>query len=180
MARGSGTLCASPGDTAQYWNVSGTSLSCPLAAGAAALVWQVNPTFTNMQVLDALRSTASIHSNPNNEYGWGIIDAYAAASPVTGHHPLAATLPEKFILYGNYPNPFNPVTTISYEIPRAAEIQISVYNSLGEKVQLIFSGISPAGKHQLIWDAGQLGSGMYFLMLTSGEVCLIHKALLLK
>lgn len=180
MAQGSGTLCASCSDTAQYWNVSGTSLSCPLAAGAAALVWQVNPAFTNMQVLEALRSTASFHSNPNNGYGWGIIDAYAAASPVTGYHPSATAVAEKFILYGNYPNPFNPVTTISYEIPRAAEIQISVYNSLGEKIQLIFSGISPAGKHRLRWDAGQLGSGMYYVILTAGEVRLIHKALLLK
>jgi serine protease AprX len=180
MARGSGTLCASPGDTAQYWNVSGTSLSCPLAAGAAALVWQVNPTFTNLQVLEALRSTASYHNNPNNQYGWGIIDAYAAASPVTGYHPSVAAVPEKFILYSNYPNPFNPVTTICYQIPRAAEIQIAVYNPLGEKVQVIYHGISAAGKYQLKWDASQLGSGMYYIILTAGEVRLIQKALLLK
>ena len=180
MACGSNTLCASPYDTSDYWNVSGTSLSCPLAAGAAALVWQINPTFTNMQVLEALRNTASYSGNPNNQYGWGIINAYAAASPPTGLPVSGSAVLDKFILYGNYPNPFNPVTTISYEISRAANIQIAVYNSLGEKVQLIYQGLSPAGQHQLKWNAQQLGSGMYYIILSAGENRLIHKALLLK
>jgi serine protease AprX len=180
MTRGSGTLCASPFDTAQYCSVSGTSLSCPLAAGAAALVWQVNPSFTNMQVLEALRNTASLYSSANNQYGWGIIDAYAAASPVTGCAHKSAAVLEKFTLFGNYPNPFNPVTTISYELLHPAKIQIVIFNALGERVQLVYSGISPAGRHQLKWEASRLGSGMYYVVLMSGEARLIRKALLLK
>lgn len=180
MARGSGTLCASPYDSAQYWNVSGTSLSCPLAAAAAALVWQVNPTFTNMQVLDALRHTASRSANPDNAYGWGIIDAYAAAFQVTSHRPIQNPVSEKFILYANYPNPFNPRTTISYEIPQSAEIQIAVYNAAGELVHILFKGVLPAGKHQQVWNAAQLSSGMYYITLTAREYRLVRKALLLK
>ena len=98
----------------------------------------------------------------------------------TGLPVSGSAVPDKFILYGNYPNPFNPVTTISYEISRAANIQIAVYNSLGEKVQLIYQGLSPAGQHQLKWNAQQLGSGMYYIILSAGENRLIHKALLLK
>jgi hypothetical protein len=136
---------------------------------AAALVWQVNPSFMNMQVLEALRNTAFLYSHPDNQYGWGIINAYATASPVTSFIHKSAAVSEKFTLYGNYPNPFNPVTTISYELLRPAGIQIMIFDALGERVQLVYSGISPAGKQQLIWHASQLGCGMYYFVLMSGK-----------
>ncbi len=78
-ARGVRTYCASPATNQSYTQVSGTSLSCPLVAGAAALVWQVNPRLTNMQVRRALRQTASQADQPDRYLGWGIVDAYAAA-----------------------------------------------------------------------------------------------------
>lgn len=62
----------------QYWSGGGTSYSCPLVAGVCALLLQKNPSLTPMEVLQILRSTASLSSNPNNEYGWGIIDALDA------------------------------------------------------------------------------------------------------
>ncbi len=78
-ARGVGTYCASPATNKAYTQVSGTSLSCPLVAGAAAVVWQVNPRLTNMQVREALRRTASQADNPDRYLGWGIVNAYEAA-----------------------------------------------------------------------------------------------------
>ncbi len=62
----------------QYWSGGGTSYSCPLVAGVCAILLQKNPSLTPMEVLQILRSTASLSSNPNNEYGWGIIDALDA------------------------------------------------------------------------------------------------------
>lgn len=62
----------------QYWSGGGTSYSCPLVSGVCALLLQKNPSLTPMEVLQILRSTASLSSNPNNEYGWGIIDALDA------------------------------------------------------------------------------------------------------
>ena len=62
----------------QYWSGGGTSYSCPLVAGVCALLLQKNPSLTPMEVLQILRSTASLSSNPNNQYGWGIIDALDA------------------------------------------------------------------------------------------------------
>ena len=78
MALGSGNVVASPSNDHNYTTASGTSFSCPLSAGVAALILCANPNLTPMQVRDAMRNTASKSSNPDNSYGWGILDALAA------------------------------------------------------------------------------------------------------
>lgn len=78
MAMGSGDVVASPSNDHNYTTASGTSFSCPLSAGVAALILCSNPNLTPMQVRDAMRNTASKNTNPDNLYGWGILDALAA------------------------------------------------------------------------------------------------------
>ena len=78
MAMGSNVYHAGSFGTNTYWGGDGTSFSCPLAAGVCALILQKNPTLTPMQVREALRTTASLSNNPNNQFGWGIIDALDA------------------------------------------------------------------------------------------------------
>ncbi len=94
MAMGSSVYVASPYSPTDYTSSSGTSFSCPLSAGVAALVLCANPGLTPMQVRDALRNTASRANNPDNKYGWGIIDALAAINyfrvQIT-HEPLTDT-----------------------------------------------------------------------------------------
>lgn len=80
MAMGSGVRVASPYSDNGYTNASGTSFSCPLAAGVAALILSENPNLTPMQVREAMRQTASNVSNPNREYGWGILNALQAVN----------------------------------------------------------------------------------------------------
>ncbi len=77
-ARGSSTTCASPFTNSYITTASGTSLSCPLVAGSAALVMEARPDFTIMDVRDALMLTASRALTPDNAYGWGIIDVMDA------------------------------------------------------------------------------------------------------
>lgn len=77
-AQGSSTRCATASETTSFGYVSGTSLSCPLVGGAAALVIQAHPDWTPSQVREALMETADNASSPNNSYGWGIIDVMAA------------------------------------------------------------------------------------------------------
>ncbi len=77
MAMGAGVKVAETSGNS-YTTASGTSFSCPLTAGAAALVWEMVPTASNMEIFEALKMTADNASSPNNEYGWGIIDVYAA------------------------------------------------------------------------------------------------------
>jgi subtilisin family serine protease len=78
MAMGSGVTIAGSSSNTGYTTGSGTSFSCPLAAGVAALILNVNPNVTPIQVRDAMRNTASRNQNPDREYGWGIIDALSA------------------------------------------------------------------------------------------------------
>jgi serine protease AprX len=181
MARGVGTACASPYNPTGYTSASGTSLSCPLVAGAAALVLQVNPTWTNMEILEALRNTADNASSPSNSYGWGVINTYDAAfySPPTGvegEKPLLSN----FELYPAYPNPFNPTTNIRFNLPTSGRVNLAVYNNLGQKVATLSNGFLEAGEHRLVWNASGFASGVYYVMLKASEGQKIRKLLLLK
>ena len=73
--------------------------------------------------------------------------------------------PSGFVLHQNYPNPFNPTTVISYRLPAAGEVELSVYNLMGHKVATLAAGIQNAGLHQVVWDATEFGSGIYYCRL---------------
>ncbi len=79
MAMGRSVYSASPSKIDEYIYVSGTSFSCPLVAGAAALVLEANPDWNNLDVMQALKLTASRASTPDNLMGRGIINAFQAA-----------------------------------------------------------------------------------------------------
>jgi|GEM_PF-1822013 len=67
----------------------------------------------------------------------------------------------RFSLEQNYPNPFNSVTTITYRLKKPASVKVVIFNSLGQKVALLFSGFQQAGRHSVLWDAETLPSGVY-------------------
>ncbi len=93
-ALGSGNHVASVGTISEYETASGTSFSCPLSAGVAALVLSRVPSLTPLQVREAMRATASRAGAPDNDYGWGILDAYDAVfyfGAAIGHAPLGDT-----------------------------------------------------------------------------------------
>jgi serine protease AprX len=77
-ALGSSDYVASSSSNSAYSYSSGTSFSCPLTAGAAAVIWGAHPDWTNMQVRQAMMMTASRASTPDNSYGWGIVNTWAA------------------------------------------------------------------------------------------------------
>ena len=93
-ALGSSNRVADPDDDSGYTNASGTSFSCPLTSGVAALVLSRAPSLTPIQVREALRETADRADNPDNDYGWGIINAYEAVNyfgPQFVHTPQGDT-----------------------------------------------------------------------------------------
>ncbi len=71
-----------------------------------------------------------------------------------------------FELFQNYPNPFNPSTTIEFSLPQTASIRLEIFNTLGEKVDLLIDAASAAGHHRVVWNAGNFASGVYFYRLT--------------
>ncbi|MDZ7410946.1 MAG: T9SS type A sorting domain-containing protein, partial [candidate division KSB1 bacterium] len=74
-------------------------------------------------------------------------------------------VPDVFTLYGNYPNPFNPTTTISYGMPADGLVTLRVYDLLGRSVMVRPLGLQSAGRHEILVDAGKLKSGIYFYRL---------------
>lgn len=89
-------------------------------------------------------------------------------------------LPKKAALTGNYPNPFNPSTTIRYELPHQAVVKLEVYDQTGRKVRTLVDQTLQAGNHETRFDASGLSSGIYFTRLTAGNVTDTGKMLLLK
>ena len=89
-------------------------------------------------------------------------------------------LPEKFVLHQNYPNPFNPTTIINYELPITNEVELSIYNLLGQKVVTLVSKKQIAGHHQVEWDASGFASGVYYYRIEAGEFVDVKKMVLLR
>ena len=94
-------------------------------------------------------------------------------------------IPETYYLSQNYPNPFNPTTTISYGIPQLSNVNISIYNILGERVQTLYHGIKSAGSYQVMWNGKNeqgitVTSGVYFYQMQCGNFISTRKMFFIK
>ncbi len=90
---------------------------------------------------------------------WMYMDAN---TPVGVNDEVSSLEPESFVLYGNYPNPFNPSTKIRYAVPASGEVQVTVYNSMGEEVRVMKQTVSAAGTYDQMLQAEGLSSGVYY------------------
>jgi serine protease AprX len=316
MAMGSSNYYASTTGN-NYTSGSGTSFSCPLTSGVCALVLSANKNLTPLQLMGILKKFASNSNSPNNQMGWGIIDAslavdsarkldntaplilhtqpftmtmdtgvitmkakitdngiirnwtneapllyyrkslnggsnwtsYAAlnyssknldtfsfripgSGPATvvqyyfaaqdialptprmstlpsggsgvnppgttppstafqyivailGITPLGNEIPDRFNLYANYPNPFNPVTKIRFDIPANSKAQMSnvkliIYDILGKESAVLVNGDLRAGRYEVTFDASSVSSGVYFYKLVTSDFVDTKKMLLVK
>jgi hypothetical protein len=87
---------------------------------------------------------------------------------------------ESYSLNQNYPNPFNPSTTIEFTLPISGRIQLSVFNSIGQEVELLINDDLTAGEHQITFNADHLPSGVYFYKLQADQYVNVKKMILLK
>ena len=239
-----------------YYGGSGTSFSCPLVAGVCALILDANPSLTPMEVLQLLRSTATQSSNPNNQYGWGIINAlnvinlisvpveltsfnavyangvvniewitatetnnygfeiqrrsensdYQTIGFVSGNGTSTNRVTYSYVdqdltnkryyyrlkqldfdgsfeysnevlvdvneltdfkLFQNFPNPFNPSTTVKISIPQDSFVKIALYDVLGNELKVLKQELVDAGIHQFEINGSDLASGMYFVKMVA-------------
>ncbi len=93
--------------------------------------------------------------------------------------------PASFELYGNYPNPFNPSTTIRYRLNNASQISLKIYNILGQEIRTLVSGVRPAGMNEVLWDGkndkgANVSSGLYLYRLQISNHAITRKMTLLK
>ncbi len=114
--------------------------------------------------------------------GW---DEILAATEVITSVAAPAKLPTGFGLSPNFPNPFNPGTTIEYELPEPAPVKLVIYDLLGKPVRILQAGVQPAGSHRALWDGRDAmglatGNGIYFYRLTAGDFTQTRKMVLVK
>ena len=91
-----------------------------------------------------------------------------------------ANLPKKFALHDNYPNPFNPATTIRYDLPREAHVKITVFDITGAEVVTLIDRSEPAGYHDITFTVSNLASGIYFYQMKAGDFSTVKRMVLLK
>ena len=130
-----------------------------------------------------------------------IVDAALRSSDGATIQPLRSSgteirsLPQAFSLDRNYPNPFNPSTTIPYRLAAASTVELEIFDIAGRKVRTVLAEIQDAGFHETTWDGRDedghiVGAGVYFYRLTalpkisgdggSGEFVEVRKLMLLK
>ncbi|TFB13645.1 T9SS type A sorting domain-containing protein [Candidatus Marinimicrobia bacterium MT.SAG.4] len=137
-----------------------------------------------------LSDTAYVDNNPPsvNElyYALVAVDIHenrskltSASFIITGVDGDNIGIPESFSLSQNFPNPFNPTTTIQYALPISGGVLLTIFNIRGEEV-FQFTDSQNAGYHEIIWDGGRVGSGIYFYRLQASKFVQTRKMVLLK
>jgi flagellar hook assembly protein FlgD len=94
-------------------------------------------------------------------------------------------LPTEYALNGNYPNPFNPTTTISYDLPEASSVRLEVYDMMGRRVATLVNADQGAGSYETVWnarnDAGSpVASGVYIYRIQAGSFQAVQQMVLMK
>lgn len=95
---------------------------------------------------------------------------------VAEHEEIAG----EFSLHQNFPNPFNPATTITYSLPKATHVSLKIYNLLGREVATLVDQQMPAGMHQATWNGQGMTSGVYFYKISAGNYSKTRKMILLQ
>ncbi|HMB93756.1 MAG TPA: T9SS type A sorting domain-containing protein, partial [Rhodothermales bacterium] len=93
---------------------------------------------------------------------------------------LDASVPTEFVLGHNYPNPFNPQTTIPYAVPEAAHVTIAIYDLLGRELTVLVNSQRGAGRYEVSWDAQNRPTGIYLVRLQAGSTVKTRRITLMK
>jgi hypothetical protein len=89
-------------------------------------------------------------------------------------------LANEYVLYPNYPNPFNPITTIRFAIPHASRVTITISNVPGQVIRTLLDDVLAAGSHTISFDASGLSSGLYFCTMRSPGFAATNKVTVLR
>ncbi len=164
----------------EFVNYSGTSFSAGLVSGLAALVCAWHPGYTNDQIENIIKISADTIPNNNGLLGAGRINCARAVNLILSGIEDIPKVPDQFTLCSNYPNPFNAQTTISYELAKRSYVSLDIYDLLGRKIGSLQNEYQDAGMHSVVWNAGDLSSGLYYYRLQVGDLSQVKRCTLIK
>jgi hypothetical protein len=144
------------------------------------------PQAYNLPMYDIITSYYGAEAGGNWWTG-GIKIKYSAGFRINPNSPppigiknIGNEIPKDYKLYSNYPNPFNPVTKIAFDIPKSSETKLVVFDISGKVVETLVNQKLDAGKYEVIWSAENYSSGIYFYRFRSGNYTESKKMLLIK
>ena len=174
-----------------FGTMIGGLTSAPLVAGVISLMLSLKSDLTFEEVYDILKESAAdqvgwpYEDTPgwDQYYGWGRVDAYRALRLILERYPDR----NQHYVYGtseNYPNPFNPGTTIEYSVPdysdsRTTHVSLKIYNILGQPVATLVDEMQTSGLHHARWNSSG-PSGVYIYRVQVGDWVVIKKMILAK
>jgi len=113
-------------------------------------------------------------------YGFWFVGQSSFSGVLTSRIGVADAAPAAFAVAQNSPNPFNPTTTISFNLTKSAKTTVEVYNVAGQKVDTLVNANLSAGNHSVTWNAAKFSAGVYFYTVKSGDLSKTMKMTLLK
>jgi photosystem II stability/assembly factor-like uncharacterized protein len=183
-------------------NATGVSLTPLLdwsddAANSSKYIVQVSTSyfFSNPVVSDSV--TSSQYSVPSGKlanyeyYYWRVrgenyggygdwCEPWEFRTSPIGIKKISTEIPKEYLLYNNYPNPFNPSTTMRFDLPKSSETKIIVYDLSGGEVEVLANENYEAGKYEVSWDASNYASGVYFVRFIAGDYAKTMRIALIK
>jgi len=148
-----------------------------LPGGNTLISWgTVNPTVTEVTQQGIIAFEMTL---PEDVYSYRVFKFPWNGPPISAGNETG-TIPKEYKLSHNYPNPFNPSTNISFDIPKASYVNITVYDILGRVINNIISGNYQPGKYQTTFDGTNFSSGLYFCVMKSETYFSVQKMLLAK
>lgn len=157
------------------------------------IFWRTIITQTNGQggteqfdVKESARYLKIYGTKRGTQYGYSLFEIEIFnLSGISSVDNSEINLPFNYKLENNYPNPFNPTTTIHYEIPKAGNVKIEVYNSIGQHVVILNDSYQNAGKYSIVWNGHDssgkvVSSGIYYYRMTADGFTLVKKMVMLK
>jgi subtilisin family serine protease len=176
MAMGVGNAFAQSDDSLGIKFGNGTSFSAPLIAGVCALLLEIHPNWTPAQVWEALTQTASRADNPDNFYGYGIVDAFSASQ-----YLFPGERPEKFALVRTQLNLQNRTTIFFLDVPEPKPMKVQIFDALGRRVVQFREQPLTGKSRPFLWKwPANLASGVYFVRFTAGDQQITAKTLIVR
>ena len=165
------------------FNVNGGNLFAGTEGGGVLLSTNngISWTTVNSGITFGAAVHAIVVADSNLYIGTEIGVWYRPLSDITSvHETFEEKFPRAFLLSQNYPEPFNPSTTIEYQIPINTFVSLEVYDALGRKVRTLVNERQSAGTHSVTFSASNLSSGVYFYRLSAGNFVQTKKLMLIK